>query len=247
MSESINNRRAFEQVRLAERQYARQLRQIARYVGDLTRAIPALTLEGSTRLQDALRAYAKTLGPWAEAVSARMLADINRRDLQAWERYTRRMGRGLQQEIKNAPTGDMMRALLAEQVTLITSLPLEAAQRVHKLTVEGIAEGMRRDELAADIMRTGEVTKSRANLIARTEIARTASALTMARSRYVGSEGYIWRTARDSDVRKSHRQMEGKFVLWSEPPTLSDGTVTHAGMIYNCRCYSEPILPERFD
>ena len=81
-------------------------------------------------------------------------------------------------------------------------------------------------------------------LIARTEVARTASGLTEARARHVGSDGYFWRTAKDADVRDSHRQMEGKFVKWNEPPTLSDGTVTHAGQIYNCRCYAEPVINE---
>jgi uncharacterized protein with gpF-like domain len=40
--------------------------------------------------------------------------------------------------------------------------------------------------------------------------------------------------------------MEGVPVRWDQPPTLSDGTVTHAGQIYNCRCWPEPILPNRY-
>jgi uncharacterized protein with gpF-like domain len=38
--------------------------------------------------------------------------------------------------------------------------------------------------------------------------------------------------------------MNGKFVYYDKPPTLSDGTTTHAGEIYNCRCYKDPVLPE---
>jgi uncharacterized protein with gpF-like domain len=45
-------------------------------------------------------------------------------------------------------------------------------------------------------------------------------------------------------VRESHKAMNGKFVRWDSPPTLSDGTTTHAGQIYNCRCYPDPVLPE---
>lgn len=154
------------------------------------------------------------------------------------------MSRGLRREIQTAPTGELFQALLNEQVTLIKSLPLEAAQRVHELTIKGLEDSTRASEIAKEIARSGEVAMSRANLIARTEVARTASTLTQSRAEHVGSEGYIWRTSDDSDVRHSHKQMNGKFVRWDSPPTLSDGTTTHAGQIYNCRCYPEPVLPE---
>jgi hypothetical protein len=88
-----------------------------------------------------------------------------------------------------------MRELMAEQVDLITSLPIKAAQRVHKLTIEAMSDGTRAAEVAQEIMRTGHVTESRAKLIARTETSRTVTAMTQTRAEYVGSQGYIWRTA----------------------------------------------------
>nr|WP_246374794.1 phage minor head protein [Pseudochelatococcus contaminans] len=132
---------------------------------------------------------------------------------------------------------------MAEQVRLITSLPSEAAQRVHDLTIEGITQGTRASEIAKKIMEAGDVTASRANMIARTEVSRTATLLTQARAEYVGSDGYIWRTSGDSDVRPSHKAMNGKFVRWSELPEL-DGMVGHAGALPNCRCYPEPVIPD---
>ena len=96
--------------------------------------------------------------------------------------------------------------------------------------------------MAAEIARSGEVTESRAMLIARTEVARANSMITEARAASVGSTHYIWRTAEDERVRESHAEMEGQVVAWDTPPTLSDGTTTHAGQIYQCRCYAEPII-----
>lgn len=173
-----------------------------------------------------------------------MLADVSARDSQTWMELSGELSKALRDEIRNAPTGELMREMLAEQVTLIKSLPLEAAQRVHDLTLKGIEDGTRAKEIAKEIARSGEVSMNRANLIARTEVARTASKLTEARATHIGSEGYIWRTSKDSDVRHSHKEMEGKYVRWDTPPKLSDGTVTHAGQIYNCRCYPEPVIPE---
>lgn len=191
-----------------------------------------------------LEKYAQALEPWAIQTASRMLAGVNKRDESAWAELTREMSLGIRREVRTAPTGELMRKLLAEQVTLIKSLPLDAAQRVHELTLKGLEDSTRASEIAREIARSGEVTSARATLIARTEVARTASTLTQSRALHVGSVEYIWRTAGDSDVRPSHREMAGKVVRWDTPPRLSDGTVTHAGQIYNCRCYPEPILPE---
>ena len=135
-----------------------------------------------------------------------------------------------------------------EQVTLITSLPTKAAERVHNLTIEALSNSTRASEVAKEILATGNVTESRANLIARTEVARTASLITESRAVHIGSEGYFWRTAGDSDVRHEHRLLSGKYIKWNDPPVASaDGTRAHAGQIYNCRCWPEPVLPEPED
>lgn len=204
---------------------------------------PDGVVEDLYTLTAALRKYAETLTPWARSVAARMVTEVARRDATAWAEHGRELGRALRREIEHAPTGEMLRKYMNEQVTLITSLPIEAAERVHKLTLEAQSSGRRAEEIAEDIMRTGDVTVSRANTIARTEVSRTASGLTMVRAKYVGSVAYVWRTSRDKDVRPSHRKMEGETVQWDEPVTL-DGMTAHAGAFPNCRCFSEVILPE---
>lgn len=194
-------------------------------------------------IEQLLRRYAEALTPWAEATAARMLADVNRRDEAAWMEQAKQLSRALRQEIQTAPTGVTMRALMAEQVGLIRSIPLEAAERVHRLTIEGLEDSTRASEISKAIQASGDVAKSRADLIARTEVARTASTLTEARALHVGSPGYFWRTSGDGDVRESHKKMDGQFVSWDDPPTL-DGMKGHAGQFPNCRCYPEPVIPE---
>lgn len=170
-----------------------------------------------------------------------MIAQVAQHDERAWMKMARQMGMSLKSEIERAPVGVRMRQLLEEQVGLIKSLPTEAAERVHKATTDGITKGLRASDIADEIMKTGQATKSRANLIARTEVGRTSTTLTQARAESVGSRGYRWRTAGDSDVRESHKRMEGRFVAWNDPPTL-DGMTGHAGALPNCRCYPEPVL-----
>lgn len=195
-------------------------------------------------IQKALHDYATLISPWAKSVAEYMLQDVARRDAKAWRQHSREMGVALRAEIEQAPTGALMRQFMDEAVTLIKSLPLQAAEQVHEMVIKNMADGRRASSMVADVMALGTKTTARARLIARTETARAAATLTQARAQYVGSEGYIWRTAGDLDVRDSHAEMEGRYVRWDTPPKLSDGTVTHAGMIYNCRCWAEPVLPE---
>jgi SPP1 gp7 family putative phage head morphogenesis protein len=230
-------------VRKAETQYAAQLRKAARHVGELVRAFGGTDPATMPGLRTALERYGQALRPWAEAVGRKMVAEVAIREEVAWAEMAGQMGRSLRQEIRRAPTGEIMRQQLAQQVELITSLPREAAERVQRLATQALSEGGRAAEIAVEIARTGEVTEARARLIARTEVGRTQGLLTEARARHIGSEGYIWRTSQDGDVRKSHREMEGKFVAWSSPPTL-DGLTGHAGALPNCRCYAEVVIPE---
>lgn len=240
-------RAAFLRVRKTEIQYGRDLRAIARQVGQLISSVGAEKLMGDpaavANVRNALELYSRAIAPWAAATATRMLADVSRRDQAAWSQFSRMMGRNLRAEIEGAPTGQTLRQLLNEQVGLITSLPREAADRVHRLTTEALTSSARADHIAQEIMRSGDVTASRAALIARTEVGRTASALTQARATHIGATHYVWRTAGDADVRPSHRKMSGKTVAWDDPPTL-DGMTGHAGALPNCRCYPEPIVPD---
>lgn len=232
--------------RSTEAEYQRQLLQVARRVGAV---IDMLAPHGPTpasadAISRLLERYAETLTGWAAAAGTKMLRAVDRQDAKAWRAHSEEMGRQLTNEIRNTPTGALFQSRLAEQVTLIKSLPLDAAKRVHDLTTQAMLDGTRSNEIAQQIAESGQVTASRAKLIARTEVSRTASMLTETRARGAGSEGYIWRTAGDGDVRDSHKEMNGKYVRWDTMPTLSDGTKTHAGGIWNCRCFPEPVIPE---
>jgi SPP1 gp7 family putative phage head morphogenesis protein len=194
---------------------------------------------------DRLDRYADLIEPWAEAVSSRLMSTLELSDDAMWRDRSVAISAGLR-DIMNSGTGQVTRSIIDEQVKLFKSLPLQAADRVydiHNEAIDAVVKGRRSSELTAEIMRTGEVTEARARTIARTEVGRASTALTQARSTAIGSPGYIWRTAEDSDVRHSHAQMEGKYVAWASLPTL-DGMTGHAGQFPNCRCYPEVVIPE---
>ena len=233
--------------RRAEQQFARQLREIGRHVGRIIEGFPPGDPAAVPTIRQILEGYADLLAPWAERTAAKMLADVDARDRDAWRRLGNEISNELHRDLQITPVGTQMRELLAEQVGLIRSIPIEAAERVHKLTLEGLENSTRAAEIKAEILRSGEVTESRAMLIARTEVARTATVLTQTRARAAGSTHYIWRTAHDHDVRPGHKAMEGKVCEWADPPAVNEGGRImrhHPGAIWNCRCWPEILLPD---
>jgi uncharacterized protein with gpF-like domain len=250
-------RERFQASHRVERHFASQLLSIAANIQEIiTRIDPTGDISKIPEMEAALNRYAEILGPWSVAASSKLIARISQQNEASWRELGNEIGVALAKEIAFAPTGELMRQLLAEQVTLITSLPREAAERIHEYTLEAITTSTRAKEISELILKSGEVAASRARCIARTEVSRTSSLLTQARATYIGGEGYIWHTAGDEDVRNkpdaagvsnpvgSHRLLDGKFIAWGNPPIASTtGERAHAGCIYNCRCWIEPIIP----
>lgn len=194
-------------------------------------------------LTRALRDYADLLAPWAQSVASYMLADVARRNLRLWKENSAAMGEVLSDELRSAPTGRIMAELMRQQVGLIQSIPGKAAERVHELAVGAMTSSARSTTLVPDIIALGPITAARAKMIARTEVSRANSNLTQSRAEYAGSEGYIWTTAGDPNVREAHKRMDGRFVRWDSPPLTDMPTPYHAGCGPNCRCTAQPVLP----
>jgi SPP1 gp7 family putative phage head morphogenesis protein len=225
----------FLQVRKVEGRYAQQLRAVGRTVGRLIGAFDIGDQSVIPEMLEMLARYAETLQPWARATARRLIAEISRRDAAAWFKSSRDIGVGLRELIEQAPIGFVAQQLVNDQVDLITSLPIEAGRRVQKHTMEFVTGGRRYDELVELVKASGEVTTSRATLIARTETAKAQSAIMQARAQFVGADQYIWRTVRDSRVRAEHRRLEGTVHRWDDPPVAETrGDRHHPGEFPNC-------------
>lgn len=144
----------------------------------------------------------------------------------------------------------IMQNQIIENVSLIRTLPEDTASKVVQDIAENALKGKRAKSIESIIReQTDKHSRASARLIARTEVSKTTTALTKARCEQLDLRWYVWRTALDGNrVRKSHQIMEGVIVNWNNPPSpeqlageQSVGTY-HAGNIWNCRCYPEPLL-----
>jgi SPP1 gp7 family putative phage head morphogenesis protein len=245
----------FARVRNAYYGYAAKLRRIARHVQDIIRSYSPGDPAGVEAINRYLRDYAGILRPWARQAATLMIAEVSRRDYTAWVRHARMINQELDKELLwgGTVTGDEMRRIIDAQVDLITSIPLDAAQKVQDLSqaywVAGQRYGaLRTNIIASDYLREfsqiPQQVYNRATLIARTETAKTSAAVTQSRAQYIGSTHYIWKTAKDADVRPMHKRLEGTVHAWDDPPIAEErGDRHHPGEFPNCRCWASPILP----
>lgn len=185
----------------------------------------------------------------------RMVTPIAIQNMKTWRKAAKKSTKNpylyklLMREINNGLKNDI-NIQIEENANLIKTLPTDVAKKVTKDIEEMALKGMRASEIAKVIReQTDKHSKASAKLIARTEVSKTTTALTKARCDNLDLHWYVWRTAEDGDrVRKSHRIMEGVLVNWNEPPSpealageKSVGNY-HAGNIWNCRCYPEPLI-----
>lgn len=185
----------------------------------------------------------------------RMVTPLAIQNMKTWRKAAKKSTKNpylyklLMREINNGLKNDI-NIQIEENANLIKTLPTDVAKKVTKDIEEMALKGMRASEIAKVIReQTDKHSRASAKLIARTEVSKTTTALTKARCDNLDLHWYVWRTAEDGDrVRKSHRIMEGVLVNWNEPPSpealageKSVGNY-HAGNIWNCRCYPEPLI-----
>lgn len=243
-TDRVSLRSAFIRAKKLQARYTSRLRQVARVIDHLVKGFDASTALGQSMIQAALLRYRDALHPWAEATVDVMVKEVAAADAQGWRRISADIGRGVAREIESAPIAPVMEAMRREQVRLITSLPTEASERVGHVVTEGLSSGRRAEDIAAEIYRTGDVTRSRATLIARTEVGRAATTFQSARAQHAGSQTFVWRTSGDADVRPSHKRLNGTVHRWDAPPVCDSPDIRALpGCTFNCRCYAEP----RFD
>lgn len=134
---------------------------------------------------------------------------------------------------------DQIDIFVEQNVGLIKTVDERYFGEVQEAVFRGARTGSSVREIADEIRKRGEVSQSRAELIARDQINKFNGNLSELRQRDLGVTRYIWRTALDERVRVEHEKLEGKTFDWSNPP--AEG---HPGEAINCRCYAEPVLTD---
>ena len=129
-----------------------------------------------------------------------------------------------------------------QNVQLIKTIGPQYLDKVESVIWEGVRSGSDGWSLKKEIMNINGQNYNRAKVIARDQLQKYNSALSMSRQQSIGIEGYIWRTSLDDRVRDNpdddHKSKEGVRFDWNNPPPDTG----HPGEDIQCRCTAEPDL-----
>ena len=194
---------------------------------------------------------------FADQVAKNMVTMLLHDGAHTWREAARESSKGrliyeaLRHEL-NGSVGGVFNFQILRNAELIKTLPLDIAGHVTEYVARESLAGRRAEDIAGDIVKMFPAnSRAKARLIARTEVSKVGAALTQVRAEDMGINAYIWRTSEDERVREGHKKMDDVIVFWNEPPrpeTLMKKlpkTIPapyHAGNIWNCRCYAEPII-----
>lgn len=199
-----------------------------------SKPISAATGDIPTDVDRVLRAVLPQIGPKVRAAHAKLTAGLTRN-------YDRTMGKQLPAlpfDTLDAPV--KMQAALAREssVALVENAAREYAAGVREVFGDPAATlGVPWKELSKKLQERADVSKSRAELIARDQTLKLNGAINQAKQTELGIDGYIWNTSNDEKVRKSHKALAGQEFSWSAPPDVG-----HPGQDIQCRCVAIPII-----
>lgn len=132
----------------------------------------------------------------------------------------------------------------SENLALIQSLPDRLLSDIQEILERAIPAGVPVRQLRTMLQQRINVSRSRAELIARDQTLKANSNLTQVRHEEAGIRQYRWSTSRDERVRSSHAALEGQVFSWSRPPvTNAAGDRNHPGEDFQCRCVAIPVIP----
>lgn len=138
---------------------------------------------------------------------------------------------------RTGPIQQVSEAAMQANARLIKSIPEQYFDKLGDAIGKNMDAGLRFEDLAKEVERIGDVTESRAKLIARDQTSKMNGAFNQIRQLSLGIEQYTWQTSGDERVRDDHSSNDGETFRWDKAPATG-----HPGEAVNCRCMAIPIV-----
>lgn len=134
--------------------------------------------------------------------------------------------------------------MITEQSSLASNAFREHFDRVQKIVTDGLAKGLKYQDIASQIQNATGISERRAEFWAKDQTGKFFSQQSRLRQTRAGFPGYFWRSQKDSRVRDTHSHVADKYYTWDSPPLVNrkGDLAAHAepGDEPRCRCWREP-------
>ena len=151
--------------------------------------------------------------------------------------------------------GDTLSIAIQQNVDLITSIKNDFINDIGSNVFTNYKKGFRHSELINEIRARGNVSYSRAKLIARDQTAKVNADFNEERNKKLGFDVYKWKGTGDERERDSHMVLNNMLCKYSDPTVYSDdegktwkkrksigGFIGKCGEDYQCRCLAIPYI-----
>ena len=220
-------------------------------VQEYRRAPPAMAQDAISAnvLRDAIRRmvskWTKRFDEGSQRLAKWFGLSVNMRSEAALKKILRDAGITIDWRLTNAQR-DVLNASIAENVSLIKSIPQQYLGKIEQSVMRSVQAGHDLKTLSDDIQRIGQVTRKRAEFIARDQTRKVTASLSRAKSLDAGITEAIWvHSGGGKEPRPSHvkagRERQ-RFSLkdgWYDP---YEKQWILPGFLPNCRCVMRPVI-----
>lgn len=222
----------FPIIRLLEKKYTTDS-----YVEDITQVVAMLSLK-----------YANETASVAKTIAKKMVYNISSKNKKSFDKSLKNQtGVDLSDILVDDGLTDFLDAQVSKNVSLIKSIPQEYFKSIETVVMNGVANGLRFEEIAKQIGGIKGISsvngklQNRIKLIARNETSNINSSINKRRQELLEIKEFKWVTAHDERVRTSHARINGNIYNWDDLPIV-DGVKTFPGQPINCRCIAIPVI-----
>lgn len=198
--------------------------------------------------------------------AAMIAADVNKFNVLAFANYSELVV-GERFFVSSDKKNEILSNWTENFVNLCKSTNEEMRKKVAGVVSDGVLSGRNLRETVLEVQHTcSDFSRSKAELIATTEVGKLNSAIARNQSESAGIEYYEWSAAMDGRTRESHAVMDGRICKWGDDEGFyeweeqQDGKRKLVrrnrpgnaykgapGTDFRCRCVALPYVPEYED
>lgn len=183
----------------------------------------------------------------AKGLAQAMVRDMERSATTATHASLQKLSGGLslKTSIVTPDMVDTYKAIVAENVGLIKSIPQTYLQQVNGSVMRSISGGNGLQDLIPALEKYEGMTHRRAHNIALDQTRKTYNSIARDKMQALGVAKYRWNHSGGSNQpREDHIEMDGNVYRFDDPPVIDERTGERGipGQAPNCRCTMTPVF-----
>lgn len=192
--------------------------------------------------------FTDLFGKASKAMAERMVEEAGKHSAAALGRSLKELSGGLTLKtdtLRSGPIGEIAKAAVAENVSLIKSIPEQYLQKVQGAVMRSITTGNGLQDLQPFLEEQEGMTVRRAKNIALDQTRKAYQSINAGRMKAAGIKRFEWvHSGGGQKPRPDHVAMSGNIYSYDDLPVIDERTGERGipGQAPNCRCSARPVL-----